>query len=297
MGECKFSDHSTGCPPTGIKSTGSFSYNGIAALSDLETQAWREVYACLESQQDEFLRERASFRSAEYVWPDDSLRWWSRVWEYPFTYWHLAEWRKGWRQPGLPHLVDFGSGVTFFSFAVARLGFAVTCVDVDPICEKDLKRARTCVPSEPGEIDFRLAASAGLPFEDGEVDCVISVSVVEHVPEIGATIAEIARILRPGGLFILTFDLDLRGDQQLGVGEYAVLADTLASYFCAALPQRTVHPQNMLTSDRGPFPTAARRSRSLRSRLLARLGLPVPSTTPWQLAVEGRVLRRLETPH
>lgn len=41
-----------------------------------------------------------------------------------------------------------------------------------------------------------------LPYEDGSFDLVYSVAALEHVPEPGPTVSEIARVLRPGGLAV-----------------------------------------------------------------------------------------------
>jgi SAM-dependent methyltransferase len=43
-----------------------------------------------------------------------------------------------------------------------------------------------------------------LPFEAGTFDTVISTEVLEHTPEPAALVAEMARVLRPGGTLILT---------------------------------------------------------------------------------------------
>lgn len=43
----------------------------------------------------------------------------------------------------------------------------------------------------------------GLPFSDGEFDAVMSNSIVHHIPEPGPAIAEMVRVLRPGGLLFL----------------------------------------------------------------------------------------------
>lgn len=45
-----------------------FQRSGLAALSDLETPLWRELFACLEREQDLFLAHESGFRSAEYLW-------------------------------------------------------------------------------------------------------------------------------------------------------------------------------------------------------------------------------------
>ena len=41
-----------------------------------------------------------------------------------------------------------------------------------------------------------------LPFDDGAFDAVVSFQVIEHVPSVDAYLAEVARVLRPGGTFL-----------------------------------------------------------------------------------------------
>ena len=43
-----------------------------------------------------------------------------------------------------------------------------------------------------------------LPFDDGEFDVVIAAEVLEHIHEDSAAIAELRRVLRPGGLIAVT---------------------------------------------------------------------------------------------
>lgn len=271
---------------------GPFAFSGLAALSDLESTSWQTLYAALQVQQAEFLSKQAEFRSPEYGWPADSLHWWSRVWEYPYTYYHLSEWASRRQRPGPLHVVDFGSGVTFFPYAVARLGCTVTCTDIDAVCEKDFKRASHVISAGSGGVGFRLAAGSRLPFGDGEVDAVFSVSVIEHLPDIAGAVNELARILKPDGLLVLTFDLDLRGDQQLGIDGHSLLQSSLAAHFNVLLPERTIHPRNMLTSDQGPCPTKVSPRRGRVARVLSWLKLLPPPQPDWYLAVQGKVLCR-----
>lgn len=45
---------------------------------------------------------------------------------------------------------------------------------------------------------------AALPLPDGELDLVVCTEVLEHVPDPGRALAELARVLRPGGRIMLT---------------------------------------------------------------------------------------------
>lgn len=53
-------------------------------------------------------------------------------------------------------------------------------------------------------VEFRQAEVPPLDFPDGSFDCVISFQVIEHIRRDGDFVCEIARVLRPGGRFIVT---------------------------------------------------------------------------------------------
>lgn len=66
----------------------------------------------------------------------------------------------------------------------------------------DLSRAALKRLSEHGGHGVR--AAGPLPFCDGAFQVVCAFEVLEHIPEDQATIAEIARVLRPGGAFFVS---------------------------------------------------------------------------------------------
>jgi SAM-dependent methyltransferase len=51
-------------------------------------------------------------------------------------------------------------------------------------------------------VDARLADVQALPFADGEFDCVVAAWMLYHVPDLERGIAEIARVLAPGGTLV-----------------------------------------------------------------------------------------------
>ncbi len=62
-----------------------------------------------------------------------------------------------------------------------------------------------------GRRSYRLLAQAlgdALPFAGGRFATVVSNSVLEHIPEVEPVLAEIARVLRPGGRFIFCVPSD-----------------------------------------------------------------------------------------
>lgn len=56
----------------------------------------------------------------------------------------------------------------------------------------------------PANTQFIRGVVPPLPFGDGEFDCVISFQVIEHIRCDRLFVAEVCRVLRPGGMFIVT---------------------------------------------------------------------------------------------
>jgi 2-polyprenyl-3-methyl-5-hydroxy-6-metoxy-1,4-benzoquinol methylase len=233
-----------------------FNWSGLAALNDLQTELCQNIFSVLEEQQTEFLNNASEFRSEEYKWPNDPLHCWSRGWEYPYVYYHLARYVKDLTEEGQRSIIaDIGSGVTFFPFSLAQLGCEVICSDIDPVCETDILRARESVSYSPGNVHFRLINNEKLPFNDGECDAVYCVSVIEHIPDFENTVREMARILKLGGLCLITCDLDLdsAGNKQLNTGQFERLVSVVGQEFSLVYPERTIHPVAVLTNRNSPY--------------------------------------------
>ena len=52
-----------------------------------------------------------------------------------------------------------------------------------------------------GRVDLRRGDATSLDFDDGEFDFVFSYHVLEHIPEYGKALTEMARVLSPGGTY------------------------------------------------------------------------------------------------
>lgn len=74
----------------------------------------------------------------------------------------------------------------------------------------DISRSALEVAGSPdsGGVDFRLATAERLPFADGEMDFVWIFDVLEHVESPEAVLAEVHRVLKPGGGFHIVLPLE-----------------------------------------------------------------------------------------
>jgi SAM-dependent methyltransferase len=275
-----------------------FARAGMARRSDLDSPAWKRLFLPLEQRQSTFLELDGQFRSPEYRWPRDPLHTWSRVWEYPYVIRFLQEFRSRFNDTRLLRAADFGSGVTFFPFAVADLGFEVTCLDNDPVCIRDLDQAVRVVPVPKGRVQSRLTESR-FPLSDGEMDVVYSISVIEHIPKFEPVLDEVRRVLRPGGWFIATVDIALYPGYDIGSARHADLLRELSIGFRPIATDATVHPLDLITPSCSTFPMEGPRGLGLawfyvKQRILKPLlGLtPTPNPIP-QLTVQAIALERV----
>jgi arsenite methyltransferase len=97
-------------------------------------------------------------------------------------------------------VVDIGSGGGIDSLiAAGMVGADGAVVGVDMTVSM-LERARgAAAEAGLGNVEFREAYMEELPVEDGWADVVISNGVLNLTPDKPATLAEISRVLRPGG--------------------------------------------------------------------------------------------------
>jgi SAM-dependent methyltransferase len=98
------------------------------------------------------------------------------------------------------HVLDIGCGDAGVPIAFAEAGARAAGVEVDL---RALGRGR--VRAEEHGVDVTLLASAAeaLPFPEASFDLVILDNVLEHVRDRPGTLAEIRRVLRPGGFLYL----------------------------------------------------------------------------------------------
>jgi len=101
------------------------------------------------------------------------------------------------------HLVDVGCGNGAQTLVLADLAARVTGVDIDEGFVAEFRR-EAAARGYAGRADALTASGAAVPLPDGCADAVTCFTVLEHVPDEAATLAEMRRLLRPGGRLVLT---------------------------------------------------------------------------------------------
>ena len=97
------------------------------------------------------------------------------------------------------HVLDVGCGGGLLAEEFARLGCAVTGVDPS---QESLTAARAHAASQGLAIEYQSGSGEALPFMADSFDVVYCCDVLEHVNDLRRVIAETARVLRPGGVYL-----------------------------------------------------------------------------------------------
>jgi SAM-dependent methyltransferase len=111
-------------------------------------------------------------------------------------------------QPG-DRVLDMGCGAGRHAFELYRRGTDVIALDQDAdelAGVSDMFAAMRAAGEVPdgADADVKEGDALSLPFPDGEFDRVVAAEVLEHIPEDEAAIAELVRVLRPGGTMAVT---------------------------------------------------------------------------------------------
>ena len=97
------------------------------------------------------------------------------------------------------HAADIGGGYGRLSVVLAEFADKITLVDSS---SQQLALAADFLVDHPG-VEKRLMDAASLDFPDASVDLVAMVRVLHHLPDPSAELAEVHRILRPGGAAVV----------------------------------------------------------------------------------------------
>jgi SAM-dependent methyltransferase len=197
-------------------------YGGWIRTSVFQGESFERLFSEVERYQATFLaRHYSKFQNGEVVvngkrlYTGDHTYGWSRQYEYPYILANMPQ------QPG--RVLDVGSGFNFLPFYLKEQGHEVVCVDIEPL--EALYEGTGVQFKQDNITESKLT---------GQFDVIYSVSVLEHIPNREAALANIQRLLADGGRLILTLDCDLgrtAGDSTPTLEEVYYLVNRLNEVF------------------------------------------------------------------
>jgi ubiquinone/menaquinone biosynthesis C-methylase UbiE len=116
-------------------------------------------------------------------------------------------------------LLDVGCGTGYHLARYRERGFEITGVDGS---EGMLREARAANP----RIEFHQADVESLPLPDATFDYALCIEVLRYLPDISLCVREIARVLKPGGLALVTAAPPLQANAYWPVNRVAVAFKT-----------------------------------------------------------------------
>jgi SAM-dependent methyltransferase len=188
--------------------------SGVPLISDLDQLKSDPYYSEITGYSRDFLAKHAdALAGYGRLWGQDPFKLWSRRWEYPFAAQKTIEYGKS--HPGPLKIIDAGSGVTFFPYFVCdHLAEAqVICIDSNPSYPPMFEAINKATAGS--RVSFTNGMLQKLDMPDSAVDVICCISVLEHTDNYGEIVREFARVLKRGGLLVLTFDLSLDGKFEL----------------------------------------------------------------------------------
>ncbi|MGE3877356.1 MAG: bifunctional 2-polyprenyl-6-hydroxyphenol methylase/3-demethylubiquinol 3-O-methyltransferase UbiG, partial [Parvibaculaceae bacterium] len=135
-------------------------------------------------------------------------------------------------------VLDLGCGGGFMAEALAQKGALVTGIDLSPGA---IAIARKHAEANGLAIGYTEGAGENLAFAGRCFDVVVCVDVLEHVADLDRVIAEIHRVLKPGGLFLF----DTINRTRLA----AMIMVTFGENILRLLPRGTHDPERFIPPD------------------------------------------------
>ncbi|MEM7778682.1 MAG: bifunctional 2-polyprenyl-6-hydroxyphenol methylase/3-demethylubiquinol 3-O-methyltransferase UbiG [Pseudomonadota bacterium] len=137
------------------------------------------------------------------IYDDVAANWWSDDIRWVRTLKNLVPGRLAWFDRHIDwtdkDVLDLGCAGGFMAEALASKGARVTGIDPAADAIEAAKRRATLVGQN---IQYDVGVGEALPYADAAFDAVVCVDVLEHVTDLTKVAAEVARVLRPGGMFL-----------------------------------------------------------------------------------------------
>ncbi len=142
-------------------------------------------------------------RNKQDIYDDAAAQWWSDEVRWVRTLKNLVPARLSWFDRQIDWqgktVLDLGCAGGFMAEAMTQQGARVT--GIDP-AEAAIAAARAHAGQHGHDISYDTGVGEELPYQDAAFDAVVCVDVLEHVTDLDQVLREVARVLKPGGLFL-----------------------------------------------------------------------------------------------
>jgi 2-polyprenyl-6-hydroxyphenyl methylase/3-demethylubiquinone-9 3-methyltransferase len=137
------------------------------------------------------------------IYDDVAADWWSDDIRWVRTLKNLVPGRLAWFDSHIDWdakmVLDLGCAGGFMAEAMTNKGANVT--GIDPAAQA-IAAASARAKQMDQSIQYDVGVGENLPYPDNHFDAVVCVDVLEHVADLAKVLAEVARVLKPGGLFL-----------------------------------------------------------------------------------------------
>jgi SAM-dependent methyltransferase len=169
-------------------------------------QTWEEAVIWLKGQPDQVELVRTCFFDDPLIDAADRY--------YASSEWQAVRQLVG---PAGGRALDVGAGRGISSYALARDGWHVTALEPDPSAVVGAGAIRQLAADAHLPIEVVMEWGEALPFPDASFDLVYGRQVLHHARSLPLLCAEMARVLKPGGIFLATREHVIFKDADLPV--------------------------------------------------------------------------------
>jgi SAM-dependent methyltransferase len=215
-------------------------------------------------------------------------------------YYHSSEWQAVSKllQGRTGAALDIGAGRGIASYALALEGFDVTALEPDPSAIVGAGAIRSLVADANLPIHVVEEFSERLPFADEKFDVVFARAVLHHMRDLERAVAEMYRVLRPGGMLMAAREHVISNESDLGKfldrhplhhlygGEHAFVLDR----YVGALKAAGFIQLEILSPLQSPINLFPYTIESLQDLLIDRLSEKMPVKWLWRTALGSEVV-------
>lgn len=117
--------------------------------------------------------------------------------------------------PKTNRLLDAGAGYGILALTLADQGYSIDALDLGPERMAALDARKKELPALDARIHTFVGSLTELPFADNSYDTLICSEVIEHIKDDAKAVAELNRVLAPGGTLIITVPYNSKNNQKI----------------------------------------------------------------------------------